>query len=118
MENSKDTLSFSGNGHGDSRIVQGNVGEAISCKVISLDSFLPGKVTFVKMDVEGAELEALKGSRKVIVQYRPKLAICVYHKKADLIEIPLFIKSLVPEYRLYIRHYGNSMCETVLYAVL
>jgi len=109
-------LYFLGEGKGDSRIAQQVTGT--SCKVVSLDNFLTDEVTFIKMDIEGAELEALKGSERIIKQYKPKLAVCIYHKKTDLIDIPLFIKNLVPEYKLYIRHYSNSMCETVLYAVL
>lgn len=75
------------------------------------------QVTFIKMDVEGAELESLKGARKIIVRDKPKLAICIYHKPEDMWEIPLYIKSLVPEYKLYIRHHESSPCETVLYAL-
>ena len=74
-------------------------------------------MTFIKMDIEGAELEALKGSREIIQRYRPRLAISAYHKKEDLVELPLYIKELVPEYKLYIRHYSNAGVETVLYAV-
>ena len=69
------------------------------------------------MDVEGAELEALKGARNLIERDKPKLAICLYHKDDDIWEIPYYIKKLVPEYKLYIRHYSNYQCETVLYAV-
>lgn len=75
------------------------------------------RVTFIKMDVEGAELKSLMGAQNTIQRYRPKLAICIYHKDEDMIQIPLYIKSLVPEYRLYVRHYSNNACETVLYAV-
>lgn len=91
---------------------------ATSIKTDSLDNCVSEKVTFIKMDIEGAELEALKGSKEIIKKYRPKLAICIYHKKEDLIEIPQFIKDLVPEYKLYIRHYSNTNAQTVLYAVL
>ena len=48
---------------------------------------------------------------------KPRMAICIYHKPEDLYEIPLLIKALVPEYKLYIRHHGVFQYETVLYAV-
>ena len=76
------------------------------------------RVTFIKMDIEGSELEALKGAQQTIQRDRPKLAICIYHKPEDMTDIPLYIKSLVPEYRLYVRHHSNRCSETVLYAVM
>jgi len=76
------------------------------------------RVTMIKMDVEGSELESLMGARKTILRDKPKLAVCIYHKPEDMTEIPLYIKKLVPEYRLYIRHYSNIGTETVLYAVM
>ena len=69
------------------------------------------------MDIEGAEMEALKGAESIIKSQKPKLAICVYHKEQDMTEIPIFIKKLVPEYKLFMRHYSNDAGETVLYAV-
>jgi FkbM family methyltransferase len=75
------------------------------------------KVSMLKMDIEGAELEALKGAEKTIIRDRPVLAICVYHKEEDLITIPQYIRSLHHDYKLYIRHYGPMQDETVLYAV-
>jgi len=75
-------------------------------------------ITFVKMDIEGSELSALKGMEKTIKRCKPKLAICIYHKFEDLWELPLYIKSLVPEYRFYIRNYTTHLDEIVLYAVL
>jgi len=75
------------------------------------------KATFIKMDIEGSELEALKGAQNQIKVNKPKLAICVYHKETDLITIPQFILSLNPDYKLYLRHYGNFSTELVLYAL-
>jgi FkbM family methyltransferase len=74
-------------------------------------------VSFIKMDIEGAELEALKGAQKQIKANKPKLAICVYHKQEDLISIPQYILSLNSDYKLYLRHYGYFCTELVLYAV-
>ena len=76
------------------------------------------KITFVKMDIEGSELKALKGMKETIKKYKPKLAICIYHKFEDLWELPMYIKELVPEYRLYMRNYTTYFDEIVLYAVL
>lgn len=70
------------------------------------------------MDIEGSELEALKGAVKTIQRDKPRLAICLYHKPEDIVEIPRLIKNLVPEYKLYIRHYIPYHFDTVLYAVI
>ena len=74
--------------------------------------------SFIKLDIEGAELEALKGAAETIKRNRPKLAVCLYHKPGDLFEIPLFLKSLVPEYRFFLRQHQPVSCELVLYAVI
>jgi len=95
-----------------------NNGNLINIDAISLDDFLKGKeVTFIKTDIEGAELNALIGAEKTIRKYKPKLAICIYHKKQDIIDIPLYINSLNPEYKFYIRHYSDGPYDTVLYAI-
>ena len=75
------------------------------------------EVTFIKMDVEGAELNALKGCANIIRQQAPKLAISLYHKIEDLWEIPIYIKSLNPDYKIYLRHYSNVDDDTLCYAV-
>lgn len=74
-------------------------------------------VTFIKMDIEGAELQALYGAKKTIKRDRPKLAICVYHKREDLITIPQYIKSIVPEYKFYLRSHFPYASEVVLYGI-
>jgi len=87
----------------------------IKVDVISLDEFLNGRpATFIKMDVEGAEMDVLAGMEKTIKQYKPKLAVCIYHKHEDLYEIMSYILSLVPEYKCYIRHYTSTELEEVL----
>lgn len=75
------------------------------------------KPTYIKMDIEGAEQEALKGCRKIIQTYKPKLAVCIYHKPNDMFEIPIMIKEMNSEYQLYVRQYANAWYDTVLYAL-
>lgn len=74
--------------------------------------------TFIKMDIEGAELNALKGAAHIIKKYKPKLAISLYHKPEDIVEIPVLLNELVPEYRFFLRHYCENYAETVLYAMI
>lgn len=89
-----------------------------SVSAVSLDAAVKGAdVSFIKMDIEGAELEALRGAVNTIQSCRPRMAICVYHRPEDIIEIPKMIKELVPEYQLRLRHYMPNELDTVLYAV-
>lgn len=84
-----------------------------------IDNLLKGKkVTYIKMDIEGAELKALSGGEAIIKTQKPKLGICVYHSPSDICEIPLYIKKIVPEYKIYLRHHTITECETVCYAVI
>jgi hypothetical protein len=69
------------------------------------------------MDIEGSELEALRGAKKTIQHTKPRLAISLYHKPEDILVIPLYIQSLVPEYKYYIRHNEIGMGGLVLYAL-
>ncbi|MNO27494.1 hypothetical protein D3C76_173700 [compost metagenome] len=109
------TLHFNADGSGGSSIEMDGTSNV---NVVSLDSVLNGqRASFIKMDIEGAEMEALQGAQNTIVKHRPRLAICIYHKPEDILEIPLYLKSLVPDYKFYIRHYSNYTIETVLYAI-
>lgn len=87
-------------------------------QAVSIDDMLGGdEATFIKMDIEGAEMEALIGAKKTIEKYNPRLAISVYHKEDDLWEIPYYILSEYPGYQIYLRHYSLTTNETVMYAV-
>ena len=89
--------------------------EIETCKLDDLLGDHP--VTFIKMDIEGAELAALRGAESIIRKQKPKLAICVYHKPEDIWEIPDQILQYNPEYKLYLRHYTALYDDTVLYAI-
>lgn len=67
----------------------------------------------VKMDIEGAELDALKGMEKMISKYQPYMAICLYHKEDDLYDIPKYLHTLCPNYRFYIRGGWHLECWAV-----
>jgi FkbM family methyltransferase len=75
-------------------------------------------VTYIKMDVEGVELMALKGAEQTIRRNLPVLGVSIYHKERDLIDIPLYIKEIVPEYKFYFRVHKKIAIDTVLYAVM
>lgn len=90
----------------------------IQINTTTIDDVLNGdEVTFIKMDIEGSELKALKGAEESIKRWHPILALSVYHKPEDIVEIPEYIRSIVPEYKLYLRTYQENHNETVLYAV-
>lgn len=110
-------LSFNGSLASSSKLEENAEGDFV--EVIALDSFFRDKQppTFIKMDIEGAELEALKGAEQLICGHKPKLAICVYHKREDIYTIPKLLKSFRDDYKFYLRHYSDTIYETVLYAV-
>lgn len=92
-----------------------------SCKTITIDDFVEerslDKVSFIKMDIEGAEPLALKGAINTIKKFRPKMAIAIYHSLDDMVNIPLWIHNLNLGYQLYIGHYKIHAEETVLFAL-
>lgn len=111
----EDKLRFEATGVSDSKISEYGNTEIVTCR---LDDVLQDKqVTFLKMDIEGAEKEALIGAERIIRIHKPKLAISVYHKKEDIWEIPKLLLEMNPHYRFYLRHYSLRYAETVLYAL-
>jgi FkbM family methyltransferase len=75
------------------------------------------RCNFIKMDIEGAEFEALTGARDTIKRKKPQLAISIYHKPEDVVDLPSLLLSLNPNYSFYLRHYSCDKSETVLYAI-
>ena len=91
---------------------------SVTVNTVSIDEYLKNEnITYIKMDIEGAEIPALLGAKNTIIRNEPKLAICVYHKPNDLWEIPLLIKSFVPRHKIYLRHHSGSILESVCYAI-
>ncbi|MCM1365012.1 MAG: FkbM family methyltransferase [Faecalibacterium sp.] len=71
----------------------------------SVDNVVKHPVSFIKMDIEGAESEALDGARKTIEKYKPKLYVCAYHRNEDMFALPLKIHEMNPNYKIYFRHH-------------
>lgn len=88
-------------------------------RVMALDDMADDTtIGFIKLDIEGFEMSALKGAQKTLLRDKPFLAVCVYHKPGDVLEIMDYLHSLVPEYRFWLRHYTAIQSETVLYAAV
>jgi FkbM family methyltransferase len=113
---SKTTLKFRATADGSSGFSEGGTLEVMAIDIDSLTKNV--EVNYIKMDIEGAELEALIGAKRTIVERLPHLAISIYHKPADLWELGLWIHGVCGEkYRYYIRNYGHQTFDTVLYAI-
>jgi FkbM family methyltransferase len=105
---------------GDGRIGDGPT--SVSLQVISIDDFfdtppLIHTPTFIKLDIEGSEKAALSGAKNTISMLHPKLAVCAYHKNEDFYILPELIKQLDHGYKLFLRHYTDSLYESVIYAI-
>lgn len=99
-----------------SSIINSKNSEVIN--IISIDDDIKEKITYLKMDVECEEINAILGAKNHIKYNSPKLAICLYHIVSDLWEIPELINSINSNYEFYIRHYEEAVAwETVLYAI-
>jgi FkbM family methyltransferase len=88
-----------------------------SIEVVSLDELLDGdRASFIKMNIEGAEIDALYGAQATIRRWLPKLAVSVYHRPSDLWRIPRIVREFSPDYDLFLRQHDGGVIETVLYA--
>src|SRR4029077_1924515 len=106
-------------GHGGDEASRIDDGRSTTVTAVALDDVLVGwRPTFIKMDIEGSEVNALIGARTLIGSNRPSLAICVYHRPDDLWRIPLLVSSWreLEGYRYYLRAHAFDGFDTVLYA--
>jgi FkbM family methyltransferase len=101
----------------------GNGGGLVSEKgkeiveTVVLDDFIETGINYIKMDIEGYEMEALKGAKHFIEKEKPLLAISVYHKPGDIHKLVNLILSWNPDYKAYIRHYTKTYADTVCYFI-
>jgi FkbM family methyltransferase len=91
-----------------------------SFEMCSLDDYFRDRqlssVNMIKMDIEGAETDALSGAENIIREFKPKLAISIYHRPEDFWSLPLQIKKLNPKYRFGFGHHSPVQWESVIYA--
>jgi len=113
-------IAIKANGPGTSLRPNDSSSDKLSYRTESIDHLVEvgqiEKVDFIKMDIEGAELNALKGAEQTIRRFQPKLAITVYHSLNDFWEIPEWLESLGLGYKFYLRHFTIHAEETVLFA--
>jgi FkbM family methyltransferase len=111
-----ETVRFCAEGSVGSRLADSGETQRVVCKTI--DSTLAEACpTLIKMDIEGAEPEALRGAVETMVRHRPVMAVCAYHKCDHLWEIPQLLKMANPDYRIFLRRYAEDCWETVYYAI-
>ncbi len=99
----------------DKGVLKGDNGEEV--EVDTLDNICGecDKIDFIKMDIEGAEIDALKGGRGIIQKYRPNLCISAYHRTEHLWEIPYLIRDICSDYKIYFGHQMNAPFEPEFY---
>ncbi len=108
-------VSFQDTGSVDSQVAEAGT-SIVEC--VPLDDLLedrPG--SYIKMDIEGAEYDALIGGKNIIARDRPVLAVCVYHSPNDIWRLPLLIREIAPDYQFYLRLHEGDGWQTVAYAV-
>jgi FkbM family methyltransferase len=85
--------------------------------VVKIDDVLHAKPGYIKLDVEGAEINALLGAKNTICKHKPSLAISIYHHPDHFYSIPKLVSSWNLGYKFYVRMHGNNLFDTVLYCI-
>ena len=114
--NTNGHVSFACNSSVTSRVTTPGAGSAIECRRLD-DIEWPLMPTYIKMDIESAEPEALAGASELLRRHQPVLAVCTYHRSEHLWQIPNLIRSISPEYHLFLRRYAEECWEGVCYAI-
>lgn len=110
----EETLYFAKKSGRNSRLEENGVPVSFN----SVDNIVKEIVTFIKMDIEGAELKALEGAKNTVALYKPKLYVCAYHRNEDMFTLPFKIKELFESYKIYFRqHPYIPAWESNFYAV-
>jgi len=115
-------VSFAFNSSASSHVMTENAGSdagsAIECRRLD-DIEWPMMMipTYIKMDIESAEPEAIAGASELLLRHQPVLAICTYHRSEHLWQIPNLIRSIAPEYHIFLRRYAEECWEGVCYAI-
>jgi len=105
-------------GGGSSKCCTQNDGNSLKIDVVRLDDIKEcDSVNWIKMDLEGSEMNALEGAVNLIKKNQPTLTICIYHSEAEMISIPEWIINLGLNYKYYVRHHSYRKEETVFYAI-
>ena len=102
-------------GHGGFLAGQSTLPEEDFVDVVRLDDLLDAEPTLIKMDIEGAELAALRGASKCVTSSKPKLALSSYHRATDLLDLSETAFKLNPNYRIGLRHHTEERWDTCLY---
>jgi FkbM family methyltransferase len=114
--NTNGQVSFALNSSASSHITTQDAGSAIECRRLD-DIEWPVIPTYIKMDIESAEPEALAGGSELLRRHQPVLAVCTYHRSEHLWQIPNLIRSISPKYHVFLRRYAEECWEGVCYAI-
>ena len=118
VDSGEGELTFSARGGRNSALAESGK-KLRPVELTSVDALLQGnRADYIKMDVEGVERETLLGCRETIARWKPQLSVAAYHRNGDLWELPLLVRELGPDYRLYLRrHKYVPAWEIILYAI-
>lgn len=114
VSNRRETLHFNPDAGSASCVESGG---SLAVQAVQLDEVITSSVSFIKMDLEGSEVAALEGAKRLIMEHHPKLAIAAYHCARDFWQIPELVLGYRRDYAVYLRHYTEGWSETIVYFI-